>query len=118
MYSTTKPSCKHIFRSKKSYINCNKRRFIIKRPILVAVIGYILGILWGVYFEISIAPFYIPIIVIYLFKKTKIFNKSKKSKNFRLFSFKRYLRYLKLFIKLLFAQKGPSLLGEILMFNS
>ncbi len=99
MYSTTKPSCKHIFRSKKSYINCNKRRFIIKRPILVAVIGYILGILWGLYFEISIAPFYIPIIVIYLFKKTKIFNKSKKSKNFKLFSFKRYLRYLKLFIK-------------------
>lgn len=37
----------------------------IKRPILVAVIGYIIGILWGLYFKWSIVLFYLPIIATY-----------------------------------------------------
>lgn len=69
----------------------------IKRPMLIAVIGYIIGILWGLYTHLSIAPFYILIIVIYLIKR-KI-NKHTK-RNFKLFSYTRYKRYIKLFLNL------------------
>ena len=62
-----------------------------KRPILIAVIGYILGILMGLYCKISIVLFYILIFLIYLI----IGNKSKKDK-FKLFSFRRYFRYVKI----------------------
>lgn len=61
------------------------------RKVLTAVIGYILGILMGLYCKISIVPFYIFIYLLYLI----IENKSKKSK-FKLFSFKRYFRYVKI----------------------
>ena len=36
----------------------------MKRPILVAVIGYIIGILWGLYIHISIVPFILTISLI------------------------------------------------------
>lgn len=65
-----------------------------ERPILVAVIGYIIGILMGLYFEFSIVPFYLPIIIIYLLLKRYLNQKQK----FKLISFHRYLRYTKLFI--------------------
>ena len=61
------------------------------RKVLTAVIGYILGILMGLYCKISIVPFYILIFLIYLI----IGNKSKKYK-FKLFSFRRYFRYVKI----------------------
>lgn len=67
----------------------------MKRPILVAIIGYIIGILWGLYFEINIALFYFLIIVVYFIYK-KIFNSKSK---FKLVSIKRYFRYLKLIVK-------------------
>ena len=38
---------------------------VVKRPVLIAIIGYIIGIIMGLYFNFSIALFYIPIIVIY-----------------------------------------------------
>lgn len=66
-----------------------------KRPILVAVIGYVIGIIVGLYYEISIVLFYAPMIVIYVFYKVFKIDKSKK---FRLLSLKRYLRYLKLYL--------------------
>lgn len=72
-----------------------KERFIIKRPVLVALIGYIIGIIMGLYLKISIAFLYIPIIVIlYLIKKLK----RKKKNEFKILNPKRYFRYIKLFI--------------------
>ena len=61
------------------------------RRVLTAVIGYISGILMGLYCKISIVLFYILIFLIYLI----IGNKSKKDK-FKLFSFRRYFRYVKI----------------------
>ena len=64
---------------------------VVKRPVLIAIIGYIIGIIMGLYFNFSIALFYIPIIVIYIFKKTLKISK----KEFKLISLKRYLVPLK-----------------------
>ncbi len=76
-----------------------KRRFMKERPILVAVIGVITGILWGLYFNFSIVLCYIPILAIYLFyqKMRKLHSK----KQFKLISWSRYSRY----IKLIFSRK-------------
>ena len=71
----------------------------IKRPILVAVIGYIVGILWGLYFEISIVSFYVIIAVGYLLIKRIQKKKGKKKNKFELMSLKRYYRYIKLVFK-------------------
>ena len=65
---------------------------VVKRPVLIAIIGYIIGIIMGLYFNFSIALFYIPIIVIYFFNKTLKISK----KEFKLISLKRYFRYVKL----------------------
>lgn len=67
---------------------------IIKRPIVVAVIGYIIGIIWGLYFNFSIVLLYFPMSAIYILIKNRFNSKGK----FKLFSIKRYFRYLKLFI--------------------
>ena len=66
----------------------------MKRPILIILIGYIIGIIWGLYFKISIVLLYVSLIFIYCIIKKK-FKKSK----FKLFSIKRYLRYIKIWIK-------------------
>ncbi len=69
---------------------------MIKRPILVAVIGYIIGILWGLYLKNSIVPFYILIFATYyIYIK---FNKKRRKNKFKLLSIHRYSRYLKLII--------------------
>ena len=60
------------------------------RKVLTAVIGYILGILMGLYCKISIVLFYIIIYLVYL-----IFANKNRKRKFKLFSFKRYFRYLK-----------------------
>lgn len=67
-----------------------------ERPILVAVIGCIIGILWGLYFRFSIVLCYIPMLAIYYILK-KIYQSHKK-RQFKLLSFRRYSRYFKLFI--------------------
>lgn len=67
-----------------------------ERPILVAVIGYIIGILWGLYFRFSIVLFDIPILATY-FIYQKYF-KIHKNHQFKLLSWSRYSRYLKLII--------------------
>ena len=66
----------------------------MNRPIFIVVIGYIIGIIWGLYFKISIVPFYILLILIYL-----IINLPYSKKKFRIFSIKRYFRYIKLIFK-------------------
>ena len=68
-----------------------------KRPILIAAIGYIIGILVGLYLQKSIVPFYILMAAIYYINK--IYNQKlfiKKSKKLKLLSINRYLRYIKL----------------------
>ena len=67
----------------------------MNRPILVVVIGYIIGIIWGLYFKISIVPFYILLISVYI-----VINLPYSKKKFRIFSIKRYFRYLKLIFKI------------------
>ena len=67
----------------------------MKRPLVVTTVGYIIGIVWGLYCNCSIALLYAIIFPIsYLIK---LYFKSKKK--FKLFSIKRYFRYVKLFIK-------------------
>ena len=72
-------------------------RYLKQRSILVATIGYIIGILWGLYFKFSIVPFYIILFVTYCI--IKIFKNNKKHK-FKLLSIYRYSRYLKLNLNL------------------
>ena len=69
----------------------------MKRPIVVAIIGYIIGIIVGLYLQISIAPFCILIIVTDIIYKQFLKNKRKHQK-LKLFSIKRYFRYVKIFI--------------------
>lgn len=82
----------------------------IKRPIVVMVIGYIIGIIWGLYFDFSIVLLYIFItllfyrkeqknsIMSFLFVFLKRCFKSKKHKEFEILSINRYLRYIKLIL--------------------
>lgn len=67
-----------------------------QRPILVAVIGYMIGILWGLYFRFSIVLCYILILATYYILKK--FFRFKRKHRFKLLSFRRYSRYLKLII--------------------
>lgn len=67
----------------------------MNRPIFVVVIGYIIGIIWGLYFKISIVPFYILLMAIYIIIKLPY-----PKKKFRIFSIKRYFRYLKLIFRI------------------
>ena len=67
----------------------------MNRPIFIVVIGYIIGIIWGLYLKISIVPFYIFLIAIYI-----IIQLPYSKKKFRIFSIKRYFRYLKLIFRI------------------
>lgn len=67
----------------------------MNRPIFIVVIGYIIGIIWGLYLQISIVPFYFLLIIFYIVIRLP-YNK----KNFRIFSIKRYFRYIKLIVKM------------------
>ena len=67
----------------------------IKRPIVVMVIGYIIGIIWGLYSNFSIVLLYILIAFFYGLKKCF---KSKKHKKFHILSSYRYIRYIKLIL--------------------
>ena len=68
----------------------------MKRPIIYILFGYILGIILGLYCNISIVFLYLIIISIYLISK-KIYKPQKK---FKLISFRRYFRYVKLIFNL------------------
>ena len=82
----------------------------LKRPIVVIVIGYMIGIIWGLYFDFSIVLLYILIAILFYRKNRrnsimsfliillkKCF-KSKKNTSFQLFSIHRYIRYIKLIL--------------------
>ncbi len=82
----------------------------LKRPIVVIVIGYMIGIIWGLYFDFSIVLLYILIAILFYRKNRRnsimsfliIFFKkcfkSKKNTSFQLFSIHRYIRYIKLIL--------------------
>ena len=44
----------------------------MKRPILIALIGYIIGIIWELYLKVSIVPFIIILTVIHLIIKSRV----------------------------------------------
>ena len=67
----------------------------MNRPIFIIVIGYTIGILWGLYLKISIVPFYFLLLAAYIIIKFPYHQKK-----FRMFSIKRYFRYIKLIVKL------------------
>ena len=67
----------------------------MNRPIFVIVIGYIIGILWGLYLQTSIVPFYFLLLAIYIIIKLPYHKKK-----FKIFSIKRYFRYIKLIVKI------------------
>jgi len=67
----------------------------LNRPIFIVVIGYIIGIIWGLYLKISVVPFYFGLIAIYI-----IINLPYTKKKFKIFSIKRYFRYLKFIFKI------------------
>ena len=67
----------------------------MNRPIIVILIGYIIGILWGLYFKISIVFLYAFLALIYI-----IINYKYKKKKFKILSIKRYFRYIKLVFKI------------------
>lgn len=75
------------------------------RPIVAATLGYILGIIWGLYFNESMVLNFIFIIAIlitvqiikYVYKN---FIKKDKNKKFKFFSLKKILRYIKLILNI------------------
>lgn len=69
-----------------------------ERPILIAIIGYIIGILWGLYFKVNIALFYFFIIAIYFIYK-EVFSYINSKRKFQIISIRRYFRYIKLLIR-------------------
>ncbi len=70
----------------------------MKRPILIALIGYIIGILWGLYLKTSIVLFFIPILICYIIKKYKIEIKIRLKIQNKLNKF-RYIKYVVNYIK-------------------
>ena len=62
------------------------------RPIVTIAIGYIIGILGGLYCNTSIAFLYLILFLIYKLLKVP------KTKKFKLISFRRYFRYIKIII--------------------
>ena len=63
----------------------------MNRPIIIIVIGYIIGIIWGLYLKQSIVLLYIFLYLIYF-----IIHSQYTKKKFKILSIKRYFRYIKL----------------------
>lgn len=70
------------------------------RPIVVATLGYIIGIIWGLYFKMNIVSFYALIyIFVALLKYLKVFkNKKGLKKKFKFISIQKIFRYIKLIL--------------------
>ena len=87
----------------------------MKRPILIVAIGYIIGILWGLYFKFSIVLLYIFLATIDFLIRL-FFNQKKK---FKLLSFRRYLRYPKLIFtkNVLFLIFITSIISNLIVLN-
>ncbi len=84
----------------------------MKRPILMIAIGYIIGIIEGLYFKKSIVFFYLFIAIIYIILKiiSKYYHK-------KIWKITRYKRYIKLYInkKAIILMLITSIFGNILI---
>ena len=67
---------------------------IEKRPIVNIAIGYMIGIIMGLYCKISIVFLYV--IIFFIYSIIKINKNNNKKNKFRLISFNRYFRYVKI----------------------
>ncbi len=67
------------------------------RPIVVATLGYIIGIIWGLYLKINIVSFYILAFIFLIVAKT-ISNFRNKTKKFKFISISKIFRYIKLIL--------------------
>ncbi len=67
----------------------------MNRPILIVIIGYVIGILWGLYLQTSIVLLYVFLVLVYI-----IINLKYKKREFKILSIKRHFRYLKLIFKI------------------
>lgn len=67
----------------------------MKRPILVATLGYIIGIIVGLYCKFSIVLFYIIGSIIYAIYKIL---KKTNNKKFNILSIRRYIRYIRIYL--------------------
>lgn len=65
----------------------------MKRPIVIIAVGYIIGILEGLYLHFSIVLFYVLIAIIYL-----IFKCISYKKRAIIWNYSRYIRYIKLYV--------------------
>lgn len=76
------------------------------RPIVAATLGYIIGIIWGLYFNKSIVSCFILIIAILMmaglinYFSQKTFIKKEKKTKFKFFSLNRIFRYIKLILNI------------------
>ena len=66
------------------------------RPIVVATLGYIIGIIWGLYFKTNIVSFY-AFTCIFLVA-VKYFKRYKRKKKFKFISIQKIFRYIKLIL--------------------
>jgi len=64
------------------------------RPIVVTTLGYIIGIIWGLYFKINIVLFY-GLLLIFL-KILQLIKKKEEKRKFKFISIKKIFRYIKL----------------------
>lgn len=69
----------------------------MKRPILTAVVGYVIGIILGLYLNFSIVLLYLFLFIIFSITKI-IYIKFFKSNKFSFYSISRYFKYIKLII--------------------
>jgi len=65
------------------------------RPIVVATLGYIIGIIWGLYLKINIVLFYALILIILMIAQSK---KQYSKRKFKFISIQKIFRYIKLIL--------------------
>lgn len=68
------------------------------RPIVVVTLGYIIGIIWGLYFNINIVSFYILALIFIII--SRLIQNQPRQKKFKFISIKKILRYIKLVFNL------------------
>lgn len=68
------------------------------RPIVVAILGYIIGIIWGLYFKMNIVLIYAVLLIITIVANKIKYNKPKGK--FKFISIQKILRYIKLILDL------------------
>ena len=87
----------------------------MKRPLLVVATGYIIGIVWGLYCNCSIALLYAVFTMFWLIYKLI----QKPRKKLKLFSFKRYFRYIKIYLnfKVIITIIITSLISNFIIIN-